>query len=332
MTTSPRRKDSQQLVRQWAILRLLTRAARGYSIKELADQLAASKQCIDRDIATLDQEFALIAEVEGKQKKLYRVTSEIKALEGLRFGAMELHAIHAALSMTSAMARTPMHNDLTSVMRKIRGLLSERHNGGLSALAGVVAPHVRGAVDYSQHGDLVDSIADAIARRRWCQAEYRKPGAQDAKTYNMRPLKLVWHRRALYLLASLEGYNDITTFAVQRFTSFGDRGDEFAPPKLDVTGFIGKAFGIFVSDDEVDVEIVFDAEIAWMVEERTYHPAETKEKLSDGRVRYRVRSSAQWEVVPWVLSFAGRAELVAPSEWRAVVEECATTMHRRHQA
>lgn len=38
-----RRADSAQLVRQWAILRLLAESGRAYSVKELADQLGTSK-------------------------------------------------------------------------------------------------------------------------------------------------------------------------------------------------------------------------------------------------------------------------------------------------
>ena len=55
---------------------------------------------------------------------------------------------------------------------------------------------------------------------------------------------------------------------------------------------------IFVSDQEEDVEVTFDAEIAWRIEERTYHPSEVKDRMPDGRLRYRIRSSAQWEIIP----------------------------------
>ena len=84
-------------------------------------------------------------------------------------------------------------------------------------------------------------------------------------------------------------------------------------------GYVGRAFGIFVNDSEEDVEVIFDAEIAWKVEERTFHPAEEKKRLPDGRLRYRVRSSAQWEVIPWVQSFGPLAEIVAPETWRSAL-------------
>jgi len=87
---------------------------------------------------------------------------------------------------------------------------------------------------------------------------------------------------------------------------------------------------IFVSDQEEDVEIVFDAEIAWRVEERTFHPNEAKQRLPDGKLRYRVRSSAQWENIPWVQSFVALAELVSPNPWREVLRANLQTMLARY--
>lgn len=124
---------------------------------------------------------------------------------------------------------------------------------------------------------------------------------------------------ALYLLACLGEHQRITTLAVYRIQDVEVTGAAFAPPRVDVDGHIAKAFGIFVSDKEEDVEIVFDAEIAWRIEERTFHPDERKQRRPDGSLRYSIRTSAQWEIIPWVQSFGSLAELVAPVSWRSSV-------------
>lgn len=68
-SSSERRPDSLQLIRQWTILRLLSDSPRSWAIKELADQLQVSKATIERDIATLERDFAVVEESVGKQKK-----------------------------------------------------------------------------------------------------------------------------------------------------------------------------------------------------------------------------------------------------------------------
>ncbi len=317
-------------MRQWAILRLLAKAGRAFSVKELAEQLGVSKATIQRDLSTLEQEFALVEEQAGAQKKVYRIDGSVRALEAIQFGTMELLALHAAAS-SQAMTGTPFADDLRQVINKLRGFLSPRHNGGLDALARVFVRHARGYVDYGAKAEVVDDLSDAVARRRLCRVLYHAAWSGSTKEHTLRPLRLVWHRGALYLLCLLEGLSEITTLAVHRIQELEVLGDTFAPPRVDVDAHARQAFGIFVSDDVQDVEVLFDKEIAWRVEERTFHPDERKERLEDGRLRYQVRSSAQWEIVPWVLSFGSMAELVAPTPWREAIAESVAELVERYR-
>jgi len=325
-----RRPDSQQLVRQWAVLRLLADATEPFSVKRLAEQLCVSKATIERDLATLERDFAVVEESVGKQKKAYRIDHKIRALETITFGTTELLAIYAAHAALAGLAGTPLHDDLQAVTTKIRGFLSPRHNGGLDAMSRVFVPHARGHVDYEPQRDVIDQIVDAIARRRTCQLTYHAAWKGTTRKHAARPLRLVWHRSALYLLACLGERNEITTLAVHRIRELDVTADVFTVPKVDVDAHVAKAFGIFVSDQEEEVEIVFDAEIAWRVEERTFHPDERKERLSDGSLRYHVRTSAQWEIIPWVQSFGALAELVAPASWRTSLRANVEAMLARY--
>lgn len=318
-----RRPDSQQLARQWAILRLLANSGRSFSVRELAEQFNVSKTTIQRDLATLEQEFALVEEQINKQKKVYRIDQTIRALETITFGPCELLALHAAESAMRGLTPTPLHEDLRRVVHKIRGFLSPRHNGGLDDIARVFQAHSRGFVDYNDQREIIDELGDAIARRRGCRVRYHARWKGTTREHQIKPLKLVSHRSALYLFAQVAGRDEITTFAVHRIEDLESTGETFSPPRVDVAAHATRAFGIFISDDEEDVEILFDPQIAWRIEERIYHPDETKERLDDGRLRYCVRTSAQWEIIPWVQGFGPLAELVAPESWRQTLIESA---------
>jgi predicted DNA-binding transcriptional regulator YafY len=163
-----------------------------------------------------------------------------------------------------------------------------------------------------------------------CLLDYRAAGKEAERSHRARPLKLVWHRSALYLLACLGDHDRITHLAVQRIRGLTKSEEEFAAPRVDADAHLAKAFGIFVGDAEEDVEVIFDAEIAWKLEERTYHPDERKERLPDGRLVYRIRSSAQWEVIPWVQTFGPFAELVAPSGWRDALKSNLGAMQAKY--
>jgi predicted DNA-binding transcriptional regulator YafY len=327
-----RRPDSQQLTRQWALLRLLSDATQPYSVKQLAEQLTTSKATIERDLATLERDFAVVEETVGKQKKVYRIDHKVRALETVTFGTSELLAIYAASAALTSLSGTPMHEDLRSVQHKIRGFLSPRHNGGLDALSRVFTSHARGHVDYEPQREQIDDLVDAIARRRVCELTYFAPTKGTTRTHRTRPLRLVWHRNTLYLLACLGDHQRITTLAVHRVRSLELTDETFVAPRIDVDAHVARAFGIFVADQEEEVEILFDAEVAWKIEERTFHPNEEKQREPDGRLRYRVRSSAQWEVIPWVQTFGPFAELVSPRSWRESLRSSVAGMLERYTA
>ncbi len=319
--TGARRADSAQLVRQWAILRLLAESGRAYSVKELADQLGTSKATVQRDLATLEKDFALVEEAAGKQKLVYRIDQKIRALESIQVGTMEHLASPGALAGLPALAGTPLGGDLAAVATKVRGFLSPRHNGGLDALSRVFQPHVRGHIDYSAQSEIIDALTDAIARRRVCQVVYFAAWKKTTRDHRLRPYRLVWHRSSLYVLGCLGDRSDVATLAVHRIRSIEVTGEIFPAPRADLDAHARKAFGIFVSSAEEDVEIRFEPEIAWRIEERTYHPDETKTREPDGGLIYRIRSSAQWEIIPWVLSFGSLATLVKPEPWRSAIAE-----------
>jgi len=94
-----RRPDSEQLVRQWTLLRLLAGTPDSYSVKELAEQLQTSKATIERDLATLEHDFALVEESVGKQKKVYRNVRglDLHSLLAPRLRSQALPERHAAL-------------------------------------------------------------------------------------------------------------------------------------------------------------------------------------------------------------------------------------------
>ena len=62
---------------------------------------------MQRDLATLERDFALIEEQAGRQKKVYRIDECVRALETITFGTTELLALHAALAGLAGLAGTP---------------------------------------------------------------------------------------------------------------------------------------------------------------------------------------------------------------------------------
>lgn len=303
------------------------------SARTLAEQFDVSKPTIERDLATLQEIFAIEGELEGRQKKIYRISRRFRELEVLTFTVGEVLAIYTALAGLRPLAGTPLHDDLEAALVKIRGYVAPGRNGVLNEFHRVFARHARGFVDYGAHGEHIDDLTDAIARRRICNMTYHAAWKGTTRTHRIKPLQLVWHRSSLYLLACLCESVRITTFVVHRIRQLEKTEISFEPPEeLDVERHTAGAFGIYVSDLKEEVEILFDKEIAWRIEEQTFHPDEEKHRLEDGTLIYRVRSSSQWEIIPWVRSFGALAELVAPRVWRDVLQADLEAAAARYQS
>ena len=312
-----RRPDSAQLRRQWALLRLLSSAGRWYTVKELANQLDCSKSTIERDLATLEAVFPLVEERVGKQKRKYRIDTRSPELEiAPSFGLMQLAALSAALQALRPLAGTPLYNDLRGLAHVVRGALADRHNGDIDRVHSVFLPHARGYVPYAAHAEIIDELVDAIAKRRACRVRYCRAGETDAAERLIHPLRLLWHDAALYLLCRFTTRGCVGKLAVHRIVAIEQTATTYTPPR-DLVEMTRRAFGIYHDDGpSQEVEIHFSARIAWLLDERIFHPDELKDRLASGGIRYRIRSTAMHEIVRWVLQFGGDAVLVSPASWR----------------
>jgi predicted DNA-binding transcriptional regulator YafY len=330
-TTRTRHADSLQLVRQWALVRLLAAGARSFSVREIAEQLGASKSTIERDLATLEQHFPLLTEDEGKQKRRYRLATGT-ATPTMQLGVMELLAAHAYGQSLPGSAGTPIGADFSALLCKLRAALASHRNGGLDQVAHAFQAHPRGYVDYSGHAEALDTLADAVVRQRECRVLYLPGHATEVTDNIVHPLRLLWHQGALYAFCWYAEWRWLGLLAAHRIQTIEPTGKSFEPPRVNTEEIARSAFGIFVGSPVVDVEIHFTPELARHVRERIFHPDEQKEPLPDGGIRYRIRTGARWEVVAFVQRFGGHAELVSPAEWREDVLRGAETMVSSHRS
>lgn len=327
-----RNRESTQLRRQWALLRLLSASGRWFGVKELAEQMGCSKPTIERDLATLEAVFPLAEEQVGQQKKRYRIDLQIRVLEAIQpFGVMQLCALGAALQALHPLAGTALYDDLVGVAQLVRGALAERHNGGLDRMATVFLPHARGYVEYAAHADTIDELVDAIAQRQECRTRYRRAGDSAISERIVHPLKLLWHDGALYVMCRFANRGSVGKLAVHRIVEVERTGSAYPAVRADLAQVTSRAFGIYDDDsDPVEVDIHFSPAVAWLVAERVFHPSEVKTPLPDGGVRYRVRTTAKQEILRWVLQFQGEATLVGPTAWRTELAQQAAVTVERH--
>ena len=131
--------------------------------------------------------------------------------------------------------------------------------------------------------------------------------------------------RALYLMGFDESREAVRTFKLQRILDVSLTPDTFEPPEPRVVQeSLGRAWGVIADQEEVEVVLRFDAAIAGLVTETTWHPTEQVAHQPDGSLLWRCRVSGTLEIRRWILQWGAQVEVLAPPDLR---DEVAAT-HR----
>lgn len=307
---------SDQLARQWGILQAL-QAADGLTGKEIAERFSVSKNTALRDVESLVAAGFAVRMEQVKNRHVFRLADGVRRLAELRPTPLELLSLYAARTQLSPLAGTPVFGDLMTLIHKTQGLANPQHNGLLQSVTSVFLEHPRGVKSYRNHQEIIDDLVDAILRKRVCVVQYRTPYSEEARTHEIRPLKLFFNRGGLYLFCLVGDKRRLGTLAVERIGTLDKTRKAFRLPKgLDLREELHAMFGV-TGGKKTTVEVEFNARAAPFIKERMWHPDQVIEPLPDGGVRWRATVEGNEEILAWVLSRGPDAKLVRPKALRA---------------
>jgi proteasome accessory factor B len=124
----------------------------------------------------------------------------------------------------------------------------------------------------------------------------------------------------------------IRTFKLQRILELSLTPDTFEPPDPRVVQEgLGRAWGVIADQEEVEVVLRFDAAIAGLVTETTWHPTEQVTRQPDGSVLWQCRVSGTIEIRRWILSWGSQVEVLEPEELRDEVAATYRAAAARYQ-
>jgi predicted DNA-binding transcriptional regulator YafY len=153
---------------------------------------------------------------------------------------------------------------------------------------------------------------DAVVFRRQADITYFSLSSRRVKTYLVHPYRLVYGLGALYLLAYVETYKAMRTFAVSRLRKVTLREEHFTRDEALASRGHSHSLGMF-DGQPVHVEVEFAAEIAPYIKEREWHPSQGLTDHPDGRVTLTLEVCDDWALRSWLLGFGPRARVLAPA-------------------
>lgn len=320
-----------QLERVLKILRDVSRLD-GTDVYELAEKYGAAVRTIRRDLEALERlGLPLARETDPDGKKVrYRLDPKKDTMGGVArlLDANHYLALKVAMSDAGAVAReTGLHGTLEDLAEKIEEAVGPKGRAQLQAVERCFLSWDKHAYRKTPREHLWP-LVKAIEGQRICRISYRAAsrGGQERR-YEVLPLRLFVHDRAVYLLCQFAGHRGVATLNVHRVEDI-DVTDQLGevPAGFDAEKWAESAFTLHPGEKPTTYVLRFDRAVAPYIRERTWHPSQRLHELPDGSVELRFTCGESYEVTSWVASWREWVEVVKPAALRKDLAALGTWM------
>ena len=313
---------SNQLTRQWKLLRLLESSRRGCTIDELQRATDVVNRTIRRDLKVLQSIFD-ISEVVGENGTKRWEMQPLS--QQLNFTYTDLISIIMSRRWLEPMAATPFFEGNLKVLNKIKGMLGEQGVLYCEKMNRLLQTTDFGSSDYTKRGRMIDSLLVAMEDRKRVLVVYQSMQATEPVEQELGPQGFVFHNGSLYVIAWSSRRQEIRNYKLDRITevTVGDELQYAIPDDFNLQDWQQSAFGAYHSGNtEIHtVRIRFHRDASRYVQEGLWHNSQSFECMPDGSCILTIQVGDFSPVMKWVLSFGTNAFALEPQELVQQIEQ-----------
>ena len=328
--------SNDTLARQWAMLRLIPRAPRKTSSRDLCEQLehlgySTSSRTVERDLNSLSSRFALISDDSSKPYGWsWAKTANIELTPRLtpsQAVALLLSQIHLKTFMPQFLLR-----ELASVFASAEQEVAStgwkdwhRRTAILPTSMPLLAPKLS--------ADVLGDVHSALALRRCLSGRYRSRGNDLARELTIHPLGLIMRGSAQYLVCTLREYQDIRQIALHRLshTRVLDTVSK-SPTDFDFDKYVASSASKYWAQGRIRLIARFTAEAAGHLRETPVSKDQELVEIGNDEVELRATVERDDTLRWWLLGFGSQVEVLAPKELREAMGNELTRAAQRYSA
>jgi predicted DNA-binding transcriptional regulator YafY len=283
----------------------------------LSEQLEVSAKSVQRDIAFMRDRMNFPIEYD-QQKWGYYYTREVGSFPAFDVTEGELLAVLVAEKALHQYRGTNLEKPLVSAFKKMAAILPETISLHMADWEQTIS--FRSSAEPVSNLEVFDQLARAAAEGRQLLLQYRKPGNAPAEWRAIDPYHLANVNGDWFLFAYCHLRKDIRTFVPARIQAAEPTGKRFKRPKdFSIEHALRDSFGVHSGKADHKVVVRFNEAVADFIREKKWHASQELKNLANGGVELTLRLSSLIEVERWILSWAGNAEVLEPSELRDAV-------------
>lgn len=316
-------KSHVTLSRQWELLNLLPTRGEGKTAAELKGILdgqgfTVTKRTIERDLNDLSMVFPIISD-DSKGVNLWRwMDNKDIQLPGISVAdAMMLQLVEGTLH--SVLPQALLHglsSRFNQAKSKLQALDGTNSNSRLADKIAVVPPALPMQPPLIS-ADIYDQVQQALSKSQQLQATYTPLQDGQQKQYALNPLGLVQRGHISYLVATVNGYDDVRLFALHRFSELRLTDTPLISPLgFNLQHYLQSGALHFSNGEIITIKAKVSPNLSQLLQEA---PISADMTLSPTETDWQLLSATLpdgWQLQWWILSHCSSIEVLAPASLR----------------
>ena len=302
--------------RVYRLLQMITllQGRRGYTANELAEELEVSRRTIFRDLNML--EMAHIPYYFDSDRGGYRI-SEHFFLPPINLTLTEALAMLVLTGRLRSTARLPLLTESGRAAMKLENALPRGIRTHVGSIIEKLSISFGPASRHEGLDVMFDRLTGAIVARRICRLVYISFHERRQIVTTVRPLRLIFHGRAWYLIAWSVRHKEIRTFKLARVRKLTVIRRTFSQPvDVDLESYFGDAWGMIPEGKSYNVHLRFAPKVAGNVAEVCWHHSQRVDWNDDGSAEFHATVDGLGEITWWILGYGDQVEVLAPAALR----------------
>jgi len=217
-----------------------------------------------------------------------------------------------------------------------RRLLDEMNANGLSQWARKVRaiPNGKALIPAEIDESTWQTISEALLEQKAVDVVYLSRSSETEKPFTLHPQGIVSRHSATYLLAHVNGFEDLRQFALHRIKQASLSQHPWqAQPDFDIDHYIQSgAFGYRQGPSDVTLEAEIAKPVAWLLQETPLSETQTIEALP-GSDWYRLTAQVpdDQQTLWWLMGMGANVKVTAPAAWREALKKSAEQVLAHYQ-
>jgi predicted DNA-binding transcriptional regulator YafY len=322
---------SDQLGRQWKIIRALIASRKGISVRDLAAELDCHARTVYRDLEALQVAGFPVYSERIDNSSYWHILESARHQIPIPFNLTELMALYFSRDMLKVLKNTVFYDSLESLFQKIKTTLSPDVTRYLNQFENSLYVGLKPYKEYGKFKEIIHQANDAVLTRHLIRITYYTMSRRKESERIIAPYKLWFFDGTFYLLAHCRLRNDIRLFAIDRIKKIESLDTPFETPEdFDMNTILQSSFGAFIGDP-VPVSIHFSSDIAGYITEKIWHRSQTIDPLPDGSIIFKATVAGTKEIKHWIMGWGAGAKVLGPESLKQEIAAESTAMVRSYE-